>query len=233
MLAKDVMTTEVVSVRPETNVTDIARTLLERHISAVPVVDDTGKIRGIVSEGDLMRRSESGTEARGSWWLALLASPEDVSRQFVKTHGRHARDVMTREVVTADENTPLERLASLLERRHIKRVPIVRDGVLAGIVSRADLLRGLATSKSATVMDEDDSSLRQAVETAIREQTGVSIAFIGVTVGDGVAHLWGGVEDLAHKDAARVAAENVPGIRSVEDKLVVFPPNVRAALWAD
>lgn len=231
MQAKDIMTTEVFTVRPEATVADIAETLLDKRISAVPVVDENGQLAGIVSEGDLMRRPESGTERHPSWWLAFLTLPEDDSRRFIKTHGGHARDVMTRGVTTVDDDAPVEAIASILEEHHIKRVPVVRGGALVGIVSRADLLRGLAAAEPAKTPSADDRTLRQAVETSIREHTGLDDMLIGVTVIDGVVHLWGSVAEPLHKDAARVAAENVPGVRSVEDRLKVLRSAARASLW--
>ena len=143
MKAKDVMTTEVVYADPETSVRAIAQTLLKRRISAVPVIDDGGRVIGIVSEGDLMRRPESETDRPRSWWLKLLETPEDRASQYLKSHGLTARDVMTREPITVTEDTPLEEIAIVLERRAIKRVPVLRNGKLVGIVTRADLLHGL------------------------------------------------------------------------------------------
>lgn len=225
------MTTEVITVRPGATVADIAKTLLDRRVSAVPVVDENGRLVGIVSEGDLMRRPGSGTDRNPSWWLAFLTLPEDDSRRFIKTHGRHARDVMTRGVTTVDDDASVEAVASVLEEHHIKRVPVVRDGALVGIVSRADLLRALAVAKPAKAPSADDRTLREAVETSIREHAGSDDMLIGVTVIDGVVHLWGSVAEPLHKDAARVAAENVPGVRSVKDRLQVLRSTARASLW--
>lgn len=232
MQARDVMTTSVATVAPDSTVAEIAKTLLERRISAVPVVAAGGELVGIVSEGDLMRRPETGTERHPGWWLQFLTLPDNDARRFIKTHGRHARDVMTRAVVTAAEDDSLEKIASMLEKGHIKRVPIMRDGRLVGVVSRADLLRGVAVCKPAPVPDQDDRSIHEAVKKAIREHTGLDDLFIGATVTGGVVYLWGGVEEPVHKDAARVAAENIPGVRAVEDHIKVFPPSVRASLWA-
>jgi CBS domain-containing protein len=231
--AKDVMTTNVVTVRPDTTVMEIARTLLDRHISAVPVLDDNGRLVGIVSEGDLMRRPETGTDRRSSWWLAFLTLGADDNRRFVKTHGRHARDVMTRDVLTIDEESTLENVADILESRHIKRLPVTRNGQLVGIVSRADLLRGLASAKIEAAPSVDDRVLREKVEAAIRQKAGFDAAFVGLTVSNGVVGLWGGAMTQAAKDAARVAAENVAGVRKVEDKIAVYPPDVRTAMWAE
>lgn len=231
MQARDIMTTKVITVAPDADVAEIAETLLGRRISAVPVVDDDNRILGIISEGDLMRRPETDTESPRSWWLAFLTLPDDDSRRFIKTHSRHARDVMTRTVTTVDEDTPLHEIATLLEEKHIKRVPVVRDGVLVGIVSRADLLRGLAASKPVVESGADDRTIREAVAKAIEEHTGLDDLFIDIKVSNGVVHLWGGVQEPGHRAAARVAAEGVPGVKAVENRINVFRPSVRATLW--
>ena len=140
MLARDVMTRGVLAVRAETPVEEIAALLLSRSISAVPVVDGDDRVVGIVSEGDLMRRTEAETYRRPSWWLELVSDPASLARDYVKTHGRRASDVMTRQVVSVTEDTPVDKIASLLDSRRIKRVPVVREGKLVGVVSRADLL---------------------------------------------------------------------------------------------
>lgn len=126
-----------------------AKLLLRRGISAVPVVDADRRVIGIVSEGDLMRRPEAGTECKPSLWLRLISSDEDAARDYVKVHGRHAADVMTRDVVTIDEETSLPEIATILEKHRIKRVPVVRGGPIVGIVSRADLLHSLAAHQPA------------------------------------------------------------------------------------
>lgn len=140
MQAKDVMTAPVVTAETDTSVAAVAERLLERRISAMPVVDADGRVVGVVSEGDLMHRGESGGERHRSWWLALIASAEERSRDYVKNHGLRASDVMTRDPVTVGEDATLEEIAALLETHRIKRVPVLRDGRLVGIVSRANLL---------------------------------------------------------------------------------------------
>ena len=232
MEAKDVMTRDVVTVGPDTPVQEIAATLLDRRISAVPVVDGGNRLLGIVSEGDLMRRAETGTERHASWWLAMLTLPETDARRFVKTHGRFARDVMTRDVVSVPEDCPLREVAEVLENHRIKRVPVLRDGTLVGIVSRADLLRGLAAIERPPAPSADDRVLREAVEKAIRDKVSDPTAFISATVNQGVVRLWGAVGERYSKDMARVAAENVPGVRAVEDHISLFAPDVRALMWA-
>ena len=222
MQAKDVMTTPVVTVEPEAVVRDIAKLLLRRRISAVPVVDADHHLLGIVSEGDLMRRPESGTLRHPSWWLRLLAMPEGTATEYSRSHARRARDVMTSRVVSVAEETPLEEIADLLERNSIKRVPVVRDGRLVGIVSRANLLHGLVARGSARAVPSSDREIRAAVTAQLRQ---AKIDWhVNAVVSSGVLHLWGAVESDAQKHAAHVAAGEVPGVTEVQNHLSVLPP---------
>lgn len=223
MIARDVMTTDVVTVGLETSVREIAQRLLERRISAVPVTDAEGRMVGIVSEGDLVRRSEIGTEARPAWWLMLLASPENLAERYRKAHGRRAADVMTREVVTVDENTPVNEIARQLEERRIKRVPVVRDGRPVGIVSRADLVRGLAAVPVVPDVPAEDATIRERCLEILRMADLASPGLVNVIVTDGVIHLWGVVSTEAEREALRVAAENTPGARSVTAHIGIVP----------
>ena len=222
MKAKDVMTTGVITVAPETQVNEIAGLLLDRHISAVPVVDAAGKLVGIVSEGDLIRRAETETAARPSWWLELLRTPEDKALAYVKTHGRRADEIMSTDLITVGRETELREIARLLEEHRIKRVPVVEDGRLVGIVSRADLLRGLVTARIVPAATDPDA-IRKDVLDRIAD-AGIGDLLLNVTVAEGVAHLWGSVNTEAERGAAKVAAENTPGVVEVVDHLRVLRP---------
>jgi len=227
MVARDVMTRRVVTVAPETSVPEVARLLLEKRISAVPVVDGEGRIVGIVSEGDLMTRPESGTTRRRSWWLSLLSGEEDAAT-YVKTHGSRAADVMTRDVVTVAEDTPLGDVARILEERRIKRVPVVRRGKLVGIVSRADLLQGLASAKARPrKAGGSDRVIREKLLKALGRESWAPLGQINVTVSGGVVHLWGLADSAEQRRALRVAAESIAGVRAVEDHLGEVPPYLR------
>ncbi|MFQ5847503.1 MAG: CBS domain-containing protein [Candidatus Methylomirabilales bacterium] len=219
MKAKDVMTTKVVAVGPEMPVNAIAALLLERHISAVPVIDEDRRILGIVSEGDLMRRHE--TARRRSWWLATFGEAEALARDFVRSHGQRAKDVMTRGVVTVTDETPVAAIAELLEQKGIKRVPVVRDGRLVGIVSRADLLRGLAARglKPMAPEAQDDEAIRAQLLAVLEQEPWAETHFLSVVVDHGVVHFWGLVRSEAERQALGVAAETIPGVRGVEDHL--------------
>lgn len=230
MLARDVMTKQVVTVPPDASVPEIARLLLERRISAVPVVDADGRVLGIVSEGDLIRRPEVAGPRRRSWWLALLSGGGGDAAEYVKTHGGQASEVMSRPAVTVTEDTPAGDIARLLEERRIKRVPVVRRSKLVGIVSRADLLRGLASSKPSPRKGPraTDQAIRQKLISRLeRESWAPSGQLMNVIVTDGVVHLWGLVDSAEQRKALLVAAREVSGVRGVEDHLGEVPPYLR------
>jgi CBS domain-containing protein len=224
MKAADVMTIDVLTVRPETQASDIAALMLERGVSAVPVVDDQRRVLGVVSEGDLMRRVEAGTERRRSWWLTLFASNATLADEYVKSRARRAKDVMTAPPITVGEDMPIAEIAGLLERHRIKRAPVVRNGILVGIVSRANLLRALATFQgSASPTKPDDRAIREAVLAELSSQRWATTGGGNVVVTDGVVHLWGAIASEEERRATRVAAENVPGVRSVRDHMSLIP----------
>ena len=161
MKAADVMATNVITVRLDTPVATIAGVLLANRISAVPVVNDKDALVGIVSEGDLIHRVEAGTERHRSWWLELLAGKEMLAQEFVKSHARKAADVMTRTVVSVQPDTPLGDIASLLEKHRIKRVPVVINGKIAGIVSRANLIQALVSDAKSSDASVDDVTVQR------------------------------------------------------------------------
>ena len=223
MKAADVMVTKVISVTPDVLVQDVAYILLSNRISAVPVVDDNGQLLGIVSEGDLMRRAEAGTGRHRPWWLAMLTGRDIRAVDYVKEHSRKITDVMTGKVVTSTPDTSLEEIATLLEKNGIKRVPIVKDGKMVGIVSRANLLQALASSRKPHNVDVDDSVIRENLVARLQAAPWVHPALINVIVQDGTADLWGAVDSQAEKKAVRVAAEITPGVRAVNDHLIIRP----------
>ena len=224
MRARDVMTSEVVTVGPDMGVGDVARLMLDRHISGVPVVDGAGRLVGIVSEGDLMRRAELATGGE-PWWLATSKSPEEKAKAYAKAHGMKVADVMTKVVVTIGENEPLDRIAMLFEERGIKRAPVVRDGKIVGIVSRANLLQGVAAGKAGNA-GPGDEAIRAAIMATARAEAGVRAALVDVTVAQGVVHLWGNVVSEAERNALRICAETTKGVRGVQDHLRVMPHSV-------
>lgn len=221
MRVADVMTLNIVTVRPSASVREVARILLDHRISAVPVVDEQDRPVGIVSEGDLLRRVETGTETKRSWWLDLLSDPEDRALRFVREHGHTAEQVMSRELITTTEEADLAEVARLLEKHGIKRLPVLRDGRIVGVVSRADILRGFASAEPKLPTGGapgDDRQIRKAVLDALSGM-GIAPGPINATVSDGRVQLWGAVRSEADERAAIVAAEEVPGVVVVESHL--------------
>ena len=223
MKAHNVMVSPVITVRASSLVKDAAKILLDRHISAVPVVDDDGKLVGIVSEGDLLHRSEVGTERQRSWWLRLLTGDETLAAEYAKAHARKVVDVMTRKVITATPETPLHEIATLLEKNSIKRVPIVRGDQLVGIVSRANLVQAFASARKEIQIPLTDSAIRDKLLTNLGGQPWARTGLLNITVGGGVVDLWGFIDSDAQRTALRVAAESTPGVVSVNDNLAMRP----------
>ena len=215
MKARDVMTAPVISVAPETTVQEIAALLIERRISALPVLDAQGRLVGIVSEGDLMRRPETGTERRS--WLAAFFGPERQAAEFVRTHGHTAGDVMTREVVSVPPDAELATIVDLLERRRIKRVPVVEDDRVIGVVSRANLLHALAAQPAAPRATATDASIRAALQKELASHAWLDSQRLNIVVSDGVVHLWGLMRSEEERRAVRIAAESIFGVSGVEE----------------
>jgi|SRR5690348_2874779 len=225
MKAADVMVTNVISVTPDHSVQEVAETLLTNRISGVPVLDAKGKLVGIVSEGDLMRRAESGTAHERSWWLRLLMGREGLAQDYVRENARRVADVMTHNVVTASPDTPLPEVASLLERNRIKRVPIVENDKVVGIISRANLLQALASLRKEITIEKPatDTEVREKIMERLSAEPWTRSALLNVTVRDGTVDLWGIVDSPTEKRALRIAAEVTPGVRGVNDNVVVRP----------
>jgi CBS domain-containing protein len=218
MRASDVMTSNVISVTPDMTVREVARTFVDNGISGAPVLDPQGHVVGMISEGDLLRRSEIGTEGRTrSSWLDLWSASHE-ARDYVKTHALKVSDVMTTDVVAVQPDTLLGEVAGILETRRIKRVPVTKAGRLVGIVSRANLVQALASvpDEPASDVTLSDGEIRAML---MGELAGRKWAFAGrnIVVTDGVVHLWGVFQSMEAVDAVRVAAQNIPGVKRVED----------------
>ena len=220
MKAADVMVTDVIALRPQDTVQTAAAVLLDKRISAAPVTNDEGRLVGIVSEGDLMRRSEIGTERRRSWWLQCLVAPETKAQEFVKAHAVKVADVMSRHVVTAKEDTSLQGVATILEKNGIKRVPILRGEKVVGIVSRRNIVQAFAQTAAARAkVTATDTAIRDALMEQIRELPWGEPWLVSVSVTDGVVELWGPVSSEEEQQALRVAAEATPGVKEVKVNL--------------
>ncbi|WP_028220924.1 CBS domain-containing protein [Paraburkholderia oxyphila] len=220
MQASDIMTTDVVSVVATATVFEAAELMAKHHISGLPVVDEAGKIIGLVSEGDLLHRVETGTgKPQRSWLAEFLYSTRKLAAEYLKEHAVKVSDIMTENVIAVPPATPLAEIADLLERHHIKRVPVVADGKVLGIVSRSNLVGALA--RAAQVGPDalaSDEAIRQAVAHAL-EGHRWAMAAENVVVKDGVVHLWGTVGSEEERKAICVCAERVAGVKDIEDHL--------------
>jgi CBS domain-containing protein len=229
MRALDVMTPFVITASLDMTVRDAAKQLVDNHISGMPVVDASGKVVGVVSEGDLLHRVETGTASRRrSWWLEFLTSNRQLASTYIKEHAHRVKDVMSERVISVSEETPLAEIADLLERYRIKRVPVLKDGKLVGIVSRANLIRALASVEpgAQTLSTPSDQDIRVAVVQALREQRW-ALPPENVIVTGSVVHLWGVIESEEEHRAICITAEGVPGVKSVESHLE-YPPMIPA-----
>jgi CBS domain-containing protein len=223
MKARDIMTSHVISVGPDTTVDAIAATLSANNISAVPVIDIYCCLVGIVSEGDLIRRSEIQTAPARSWWLDLFKPAEALAAEFVKSHAVKAKDIMTRHVRTVSPNVTLQETAELLEQHGIKRVPVVEEGLVIGIVSRANLIQALAAVRRRDLdVDRSDEALRDGLRKSLQKAKW-SKSPVNIIVRNGAVDLWGVVGSRSEKQATRVAAEAMPGVSVVRDHLRVAP----------
>ena len=224
MNAADVMTTKVITVTPESSIEDAAKLMLQYRISGLPVVDQKGVLVGMVTEGDFLRRGETGTQRRRPRWLEFILGPGRLSSEYVQAYGRKIADVMTSNPVSITEDVSLENVVDTLERHRVKRLPVIRDGKLVGIVSRANLVQAFATVLPRTEgpRPEDSEIRRQILEEVDRQPWGATL--VNVTVQDGVAELWGTVLDERERQALRVAVENVPGVTGIKDHIAFVEP---------
>jgi CBS domain-containing protein len=223
MRAKDVMVRAVATTTPDTTVETVAKLMINLRISGVPVLDRNGQLVGIITEGDLLRRAETGTERRRSPWSEWFSGNARLAAEYVKSHARRVEDVMTREVITVGELAGLDEIAELMESKGIKRVPVVQNGKIVGIVSRADLLQVLASGGAATADEDADRLIRERLLTELRKQEWASATGSNIVVSDGVVHFWGTVRSDEERTALRVLAENIQGVRGVEDHMISGP----------
>jgi CBS domain-containing protein len=220
MKAADVMVRGVVTVHPDTDVADAIKLLAERDISALPVVDTQGELVGIISEADLLHRAEIGTEKHRPWLQESLTAATTLAEEFAKSHGKKVSEVMTKGIISATEDTPLAELATLLERHRIKRVPIVRDGKLVGVVSRSNLIQALASAATTGENDGDlDRRIRDEILARLEQQHWTDFGGRNITVSGGVVHLWGLITSDSERRALTALAEGVPGVSAVRDEM--------------
>lgn len=231
MKAQDIMSSPVITVTRDTPIQELARILVEHGISAVPVVDEAGKAVGIVSEGDLTRRSELGTERRPNWWLELLGTGEEATKNYLQSHGRKVGDVMSTRLISVGEEADIAEIAALLERHRIKRVPVLREGRPVGVVSRANLVRALAVLEpNLPAPAANERELRRRIEDDLQQAVQPSLP-LNVIIRDGKVQVWGTVDSDTQQRAARVAIERHVSPEQLEFHVGVLPPEARRALW--
>ncbi len=225
MKAADIMTTQVLTTHSDATIAEAIRLMLQHRISGLPVVDKSGSLVGMVTEGDFLRRTEVGTERHRPRWLQFVLGPHRLADEYVHTHGRKVGDVMTKEVVSAEPDMPVDEIVRLMERRRIKRVPIVRGGKLLGIVSRANLLHALGSVAAKTPKGvASDTEIRTKILAEINKESWAPRAEVTVVVYDGIVNYWGTILDEKQREALRVLAENTPGVSEVRDHLVYVEP---------
>jgi CBS domain-containing protein len=221
MIASDVMVRDVKTVGPGTNVAEAARLMAQNDLSALPVVDDHEQLVGILSEADLLQREEIGTDVRRPRWIEAMTPATTLAAEFAKSHGKQVKDLMSEDVITAKEDTPLAEIAAILERRRIKRIPITRDGALVGIVSRGNLIQALASATLAPSNGLHQSrTIRQELLSRLKKQSWTGFGSRNVIVADGKVHLWGLVGSAAERKALVAIAEGVPGVTGVVDEMI-------------
>jgi CBS domain-containing protein len=230
MNVADIMTRQVISVTPQTTIAEVAQLLLDNRISGLPVVDPGGAVIGIVTEGDLLRRVETGTQRRHSHWLEFLIAPGRLAREYTDANARNVGEVMSAEVVSVTPGDALPEVIRLMEHHHVKRLPVIEAGRLVGIVSRANLVRALLHNmaeppgKPAGDAVAGDAEIREHIMAEIARQPWGPRASVDVRVKDGTVELYGTITDERERTALRVLAENQSGVKAVRDHLVWIEP---------
>ena len=225
MNASDVMTRDVIMIDPDSTVLQAARLMLQHHISGLPVIDKAGTLVGVLSEGDFLRRRETKTERHRSRWLEFLMGPGKIAAEYTHTHGSKVGEVMTTEVQTVDENAALEDIIELMERHRIKRVPLMSGSTLVGIVTRSNLMHAMVSMARVTpAAAKTDGAIREQLLAELKKEQWAPVAMTNVVVRDGVVELWGAIVDERQRDALKVAAENIPGVKAVKDHMVWIEP---------
>jgi CBS-domain-containing membrane protein len=225
MKAKDVMSRNVVTVSPDATILQAARLMLQNHISGLPVADASGQLLGILSEGDFLRRRETGTQRRRSRWLEFLMGPGKIASEYTHSHGMRVSEVMTENVRTVSEDTDIEEIVELMERHRIKRVPVLANEKVVGIVTRSNLMHAMVSmARTAPAMPQSDAAIRDQLLAELKEQDWSPLAMTNVVVSNGVVELWGAIIDERQRAALKVAAENIAGVKAVKDHLVWIEP---------
>ena len=231
MQAQEIMTRQVITVRSDTPLQDAINAMLTHGVSGMPVVDEQGRPLGMLSESDLLRRTELDTERRRPRWLAFLVGPGKLAEEYTHTHGRVVADVMTDKLYSVAPDTPLQDVVQLMERRRVKRVPVLQNGQLVGIISRTTLLRALALAAPALPPGtRSDEEIRQRLARELASTEWAPRSMVDPVVQNGAVHLYGTILDEREREALCVAARNTPGVKEVHDQLVWCEPVSGAVL---
>jgi CBS-domain-containing membrane protein len=223
MNAKDIMSHNVVTVGPDDSIQNAARLMLQNHFSGLPVVDANGTLLGIVTEGDFLRRNETGTLRRRARWMEFLIGAGRLGEEYAHAAGRLVHQVMTQDVWTVREDTPVDEIVDLMERRHVKRLPVMRGSRVVGIVTRQNLMRAVAGAAATASVSQGDAAIRARFLDEVKNKPWAPLT-IDPVVSDGKVRLCGTILDGRQREALIVAAENIPGVKSVEDELVWIEP---------
>lgn len=223
MNAAELMTAPAITIAADATIEEAVALMIDHRLSGLPVVDSAGALIGVLTEGDLLRRVEFGTEKKRPRWLEILSGPGAAAVDYVRAHGRRVADVMSDRPITIAEDSDVTEIVDLMERRRVKRLPVVRDGAVVGVVSRADLIRSLA-DRRLRVAPQSDAAIRDAIVAELRAQSWASAGLIDVDVENGEVRLRGAVLDERERHAIRVAAENAPGVVRVRDELAWVGP---------
>lgn len=230
MRAQDIMTSKVLTVKPDTTVGEIAALMARERISGVPVVDQDGRMIGIVSETDLLHRTETGTERKRKWWISLFLDTDMRARDFIKGHGHTAADVMSRFVISVRDDAGLAEVADMLDTNNLKRVPVLKAGQLVGMITRGDLVRALAnaeTTRSPAV--GDSAKLQKLLNERIEQQSWLNPSYLNVVVTDAAVELWGFVSSEDQRRALLILVRELAGERQVGDHLAIGPRHFNTA----
>ena len=231
MNAQEIMTRRVFTVRRDSSLQDAVAALLEHGVGGMPVVDESGRPVAMLSESDLLRRTELGTQRRRPRWLEFLIGPGKLAADYTHTHGRSVADVMSERLYTVAPDTPVLEVVQLMERHRVKRLPVLEDGRLVGIISRANLLRALALAAPALpAASKSDGEIRERLVQELADSTWAPRSMLDIMVSKGEVHLYGTILDDREREALCVAARNTPGVTAVHDHLVWCEPVSGAVL---
>ncbi len=224
MIAADLMSRSVVAISPDAPLAQAIQLMTDRRVSGLPVIDAEGRAVGMLTEGDLLRRVETGTEGKAPGWFASFFFPGQQAERYVHTHGRRVAEVMTQDVISVEEETPLAEVVALMQRRRIKRLPVLRGDKVVGIISRADLVRVVGDALAEGAVTADDTAIRKSIIEEIAQAPWAPRTSVSVAVENGVVLLDGCVFDMRGRSAIGVLAENVPGVKRVENRLICIEP---------